>query len=50
MSIAGVGNAGVCGVCAMGEAEVVELGLEAGEAEVVELGLEAGEGGMPVVV
>jgi hypothetical protein len=34
----------------MGEAEVVELGLEAGEAEVVELGLEAGEGGMPVVV
>jgi hypothetical protein len=38
MSIAGVGNAGVCGVCATGEAEVVELGLE------------AGEGGMPVVV
>jgi hypothetical protein len=45
MPIAGVGTAGVCGVCAVGEADVAELGLEAVEGGTLVVLIDGGERG-----
>jgi hypothetical protein len=43
MPIAGVGTAGVCGVCAVEEAGVAELGLEAVEGGTLVVLIDGGE-------